>query len=223
MKRYTLFVLLCGLAWGQAADYANSGYRTLEGRENVARTLTAHDRDTRQRPLNLVERLKIEPGMTVADVGTGPGYMLPHLSKAVGPGGMVIAEDIFPDFLEKARDRARLNNLNGVEFVQGTERDPRLPAGAVDLVLVLDAYHHFDYPQQMLAAIGAALKPGGRLAIVEYYKNGFRDPKHIRVDEKELIQEVESAGFQLALNEEFNPKSQYLAVFKKSPETRGAQ
>ena len=221
--RFTLFTLLCGLVWGQAADYANSGYRTPEGRENVARTLTAHDRDTRQRPLALIERLGIQQGNTVADVGTGAGYMLPHLSQAVGPGGRVIAEDIFPDFLEKARDRVRQSNLNGVEFVLGSDRDAKLPAAAVDLVLVLDAYHHFDYPQQMLSAIASALKQGGRLAIVEYYKNGFRDPKHIRMDEKELIQEVESAGFQLASIEEFNPKSQYLAIFRKTSPIQGAQ
>jgi ubiquinone/menaquinone biosynthesis C-methylase UbiE len=163
----------------------------------------------------LIEKLNIAPGMTVADIGTGVGYMIPFLKSAVGTEGKVIAEDIFPDFLEQARERAAQDGAAKVEFILGTERDPKLPPASVDLALVLDAYHHFDYPEEMLAGIAKGLKAGGRLAIVEFHREGFRDPKHIRMTQEELIREVERAGFRLLSVEDFLPKVQYLAIFRK--------
>ncbi|MBM3812768.1 MAG: class I SAM-dependent methyltransferase [Acidimicrobiia bacterium] len=214
--RITLLLAFAALsAFPQAADYANSGYKTKEGRERVATTLSSHDRDTSQRPLDLVKALKLSPGMTVADIGTGVGYMLPFLHEAVGPNGKIVAEDIFPDFLEKAKVYATEKKIANVEFVQGTEKDPRLPPAAVDIALVLDAYHHFDYPAEMLAGLAKGLKPGGRLAIVDFYKNGFRDPKHIRLDEADVIKEIEANGFQLISSEPFTEKRQFIALFRK--------
>jgi len=107
--------------------------------------------------------------------------------------------------------------------VQGTERDPKLEAGAADLILVLDSYHHFDYPEEMLAHLARALRPGGRLAIVEYYKRrgamSGEDPdralKHIRLDADDMVKEVEAAGFRLAWRRDHVPGSQYIAVFGK--------
>jgi len=214
--RITLLLAFAALsAFPQAADYANSGYKTKEGRERVATTLSSHDRDTSQRPLDLVKALKLSPSMTVADIGTGVGYMLPFLHEAVGPNGKIVAEDIFPDFLEKAKVYATEKKIANVEFVQGTEKDPRLPPAAVDIALVLDAYHHFDYPAEMLAGLAKGLKPGGRLAIVDFYKNGFRDPKHIRLDEADVIKEIEANGFQLISSEPFTEKRQFIALFRK--------
>ena len=170
-----------------------------------------------------VFRQLIKPGMTVVDLGTGVGYMLPHLSAAVGAGGSVIAEDIQQDFLDKAKAKARQEHLDNVQFVLGTDRDPRLTAGSADLILVLDAYHHFDYPEQMLARLSEALKPSGRLAIVEYYKRrgamGTGDPdraiSHIRLDAGGVVTEVEANGFRLLKRQEHVLGSQYIAVFEK--------
>jgi SAM-dependent methyltransferase len=215
MKRILGFLLSGALAIGQLAEHANKRYQTEEGRRSIAATLGAHDRDARQRPRELVEKLNIAPGMTVADIGTGVGYMIPFLKAAVGAEGKVIAEDIFPDFLEKARERASQDGRANVEFILGTERDPKLPPATADLALVLDAYHHFDYPEQMLAGIAKGLKPEGRLAIVEFHPEGFRDPKHIRMGQQELIREVEKAGFTLLSVEDFLPNVQYLAIFRK--------
>ncbi len=207
----------------QVASDANAGYRTHEGRERVGAALGDPARDARQRPKELVAALGIRPGSTVVDLGTGVGYMLPYLSHAVGGRGRVVGEDIAQDFLDDARKRASAAHLENVTFVLGTERDPRLPAGAADLVLVLDAYHHFDYPQEMLARIGEGLRPGGRLAIVEYYKRrgamGPGDPDrpltHIRLDADGVVKEVEAAGYTLLWRRDHVPGSQYIAMFAK--------
>ena len=225
MKRFVCLVFLCApLSWGvasaQVADKANEGYKTKEGREGVAKNLADPKRDERQRPRELVEFMNLGPGMSVADVGTGVGYMLPFLGHAVGPNGRVFAEDIQTDFLDKARTRVRVGNLNNVTFVLGTDRDPKLPADSMDAVLVLDVYHHFDYPETMLGHLRDSLHSDGKLYIVDYYKrpdampNG-RAVEHIRLDEDDVIKEVEANGFKLVSQHEHIPKSQYVAVFQK--------
>lgn len=212
MRLITLLLSVAS-AYGQVAATANSGYKTTEGRERVAKTLAASDRDGRQKPQELVDALQIKTGMTVADLGTGVGYMLPYFSKAVGPSGKVLAEDIFPDFLAQAKQTVARNSLTNVEFIHGTDKDPKLPAGAVDLAFTLDAYHHFDYPELMLAVVKKSLRPGGRVAIVDFYKAGFRDPAHIRLDQADVIKEVESFGFKLVSKSDHLPGTQYIAVF----------
>jgi SAM-dependent methyltransferase len=186
MKLVMTAVLAAACALAQVAGTANSGYRTPEGRAQVAASLGASDRDARQKPRELVAALELKPGMTVVDLGTGVGYMLPHLSAAVGAGGSVIAEDIQQDFLDKAKAKARQEHLDNVQFVLGTDRDPRLTASSADLILVLDAYHHFDYPEQMLEIVGGAeaLWPPGDRGVLQAPgshgdgRSGSRDLPH---------------------------------------------
>jgi ubiquinone/menaquinone biosynthesis C-methylase UbiE len=211
---------LCGAALlcAQVAQHANENYRTEQQRANMMRTLAGADRDARQRPRELVAAMQLKPGMTVVDVGTGPGYMLPFLSEAVGPSGRVIAEDIFPDFLERARKRSEEAKLSNVTFVQGDEKDARIPAAAGNVALVLDVYHHFDYPADMLGSIRRGLKPDGRLIIVEYHKskeamNG-RGEEHVRLGIDDAIGEIEANGFKLVSRRDFVPKVQWIGVFR---------
>lgn len=211
-------LLLCLASAGlnaQVAGTANSGYKTEEGRARVAKTLAASDRDGRQKPKELVDAMQLKPGSTVVDLGTGVGYMLPYLVTAVGANGKVIAQDIFPDFLKQAKETAAKANLDNVTFIHGTDRNPSLPPNAVDVVFTLDAYHHFDFPSDMLANIRASLKEGGRFALVDFYKAGFRDPAHIRLDQADVIKEVESNGFQLQTKMDHMPGTQYIAIFTK--------
>jgi ubiquinone/menaquinone biosynthesis C-methylase UbiE len=215
MKILVAFLAFVAVAFPQAAANANNGYKTEEGRANVAKTLLASDRDGRQKPKELIEAMQIKPGSTVVDLGTGAGYMLPFLSAAVGPNGKVLAEDIFDDFLKQARATAEKNSLSNVEFIKGTDRDPMLPANTADIVFTLDAYHHFDYPAQMLGVIARSLKPGGRFILVDFYKAGFRDPAHIRLDQADVIKEVESNGFQLVSKADHMPGTQYIAIFTR--------
>ena len=182
----------------------------------MIQTLTDPSRDARQRPRELITALGIKPGMTVIDLGTGPGYMLPHLSEAVGTNGRVIGQDVFPDFLSKARERA--SALKNVSFVEGTARSTNLPANTADLILVLDVYHHLDYPEQTLTDLRRALKPGGRLAIVEYHKNDIAmnggAKEHVRLGESDAIAEIESNGFRLLNKSDFAPQVQWLGIFQ---------
>ena len=220
--RSALLALLAAAAAlpGQVARQANSHYQTEEGRSAIARGLAAPDRNATEKPRELVQAMGLQPGMTVADIGTGIGYMLPFLSRRVGPGGRVVAEDIFDDFLAAARQRAQDQKLANVTFVKGTETDPHLPENALDEALALDVYHHFNYPEKMLAAIHQALKPGGKLVVVEYYKRPGAMPggdamTHIRLDQPELIQEIEAYHFRLVSQREHIPGSQYMLILEK--------
>src|ERR671933_24546 len=98
MRAAFVFAAAALICSGQVAQHANERYQTREGRDAIAATLTSDGRERTQQPRELVASLGLRAGMTVADVGTGAGYMLPYLSEAVGPSGRVIAEDIFPDF-----------------------------------------------------------------------------------------------------------------------------
>ena len=217
-----LVVLLFSAAFAQVADKANSAYKTPEGREQVARTLVAPDRDARQKPEELVQAMLLKPGMVVADIGTGAGYMLPFLSRAVGPSGRVLAEDIQDDFLEKARGKAESEKLGNVTYIKGGETDPMLPKSGVDVALALDSYHHYDYPEKMLAGIRRGLKPGGKLVVVEYYKSATAMPngralEHIRLDAPDVIKEIEANGFRLVSRREHVKDSQYMVTFQSVP------
>jgi|HubBroStandDraft_1064217.scaffolds.fasta_scaffold01836_4 predicted methyltransferase len=220
MSRTLLLAACCTTLWSQVATDANQRYQTAEGRKAIAANLGSAERDATERPQELVDAMGLKPGMAVADIGTGVGYMLPYLSRAVGPSGHVIAEDIFDDFLKAAKQRAGEQKLGNVAFIKGTETDPHLADGSVDVILALDSYHHYDYPEKMLAAFVQALRDGGRLVVVEYYKRPNAMPggdavKHIRLDEPDLVREIERNGFRKVSEHEHIKDSQYMVVFEK--------
>ncbi len=217
MKTLLLILAAAATLAAQVAESANKSYQTVEQREGMLRNLAAADRAERLKGEAIVQALHVRPGTTVADLGTGGGAMLPLFSAAVGAGGKVMAEDIFPDFLERAKKQnAQLAN---VTYLLGTERDAKLPPGSCDLAVTVDAYHHYDYPKEMLASIRRGLKPGGRFVIVDYYKRpgampaGANAMEHIRIDKDDVVKEVESSGFQLVESIEHTPGKQYLVIF----------
>ncbi len=221
MRVACLLLSISVSAWPQVAREANKDYDTNENRAKMIERLDAPARLANLQPPELVSRLRITSGSTVVDLGTGIGTLLEHLSRAVGPGGRIIAEDIHSDFLDYARKRTGAAHLSNVEFVLGTEVDPKLPDNSADLVVVVDAYHHFDYPEQMLAAIKRSLRPAGRLGIVEYHKKRGAmevDPDfaltHIRAGSDEVVREVEAAGYTLLWRRDHAPDRQYIAMFQ---------
>jgi ubiquinone/menaquinone biosynthesis C-methylase UbiE len=221
MKQILIGALALAAAHAQVAGQANSGYQTEQGRKSVAANLANPTRDQNQKPGQLVRDMGLQEGMTVADIGTGVGYMLPFLSRRVGASGKVIAEDIFDDFLSAARERAANQKLENVTFVKGSETDPSLPEAQVDVALVLDAYHHFNFPEKMLASIHKSLKPDGKLVIVEYYKRSGamgrgNAEQHIRIDMPDVIKEVEANHFHLIAERETIPDSQYMLLLRRN-------
>jgi ubiquinone/menaquinone biosynthesis C-methylase UbiE len=221
MKLIAFVLAFGGALAAQVAGQANAGYKTPEGRKQVAASLADPARDQTMKPGQLMNEMGLKPGMTVADVGTGIGFMLPFLSRRVGPTGHVIGEDIEDDFLAMARQTADKQQLNNVTFVKGSSTDPKLPDDGVDIAMLLDVYHHFDYPEKMLAAIHKALRPDGRLVIVEYYKRETAMPNgraltHIRLDMPDVIKEVEANHFHLIEEKERIKNVQYMLVLEKS-------
>ncbi len=217
MRRSTLLLIFALLTTQavrpQVASKANENYKTKDGRDGVAKTLDNPNRDKSQKPEEIIAALEVQPGMTVADIGTGTGYMLPFLSRAVGAGGKVFGEDIQNDFLDRARAKIGDDKLSNTQIYLGTETDPRLPAGSVDIELVLDVYHHFDYPDKMLANLARALKPGGRLVIVDFYKKDR--PDHIRLEREDVVKEIEANGFRVAAQRDKVGNNQYMVTFVK--------
>ena len=124
-------------------------------------------RDVWQRPAEVMDALDAKPGSVVADVGAGGGYFTLRLAARVGPQGKVYAEDILKDRIENIRSRAAKENLAQIETILGTPNDPQLPAGALDAVIVVNAYHEFREYDAMLQAIFRGLKPGGIFAVID--------------------------------------------------------
>lgn len=205
-------------AQGQVAEKANERYRAPEGRKAMLENLGAADRASRIQAEGIVKALAIRPGQHVVDIGTGGGALLPQLSAAVGPKGKVYAQDIFDEFLAAAQKKTEEEKLANVEIVRGTERNLNLKPGTVDLAVTVDAYHHFDYPGEVLASLRKAMKPGGRFAIVDYYKRpgamtGVDAVQHIRLDVADVIKEVTGFGWKLVEQRVHVPNSQYIVVF----------
>jgi precorrin-6B methylase 2 len=126
------------------------------------------ERETEEQPEQLVGRLQLKPGDVVADIGAGTGYLTRRLARKVGPTGKVFAVDVQQEMIELLRTSMAALRLTNVVPILGTVRSPRLPEAAVDLVLMVDVYHEFDFPYEMMTGICRALKPNGRVVFVEY-------------------------------------------------------
>jgi precorrin-6B methylase 2/mono/diheme cytochrome c family protein len=154
-------------------------------------------RDKEERPEMLMSALEIRPGATVADVGSGTGYFTWRLAQQVGPKGKVYAVDVQQRMLDLTRTAVTAHKLNNVDYVLATESSPRLPERSCDLVLLAYAYHEFGEPAEMMRAIRRALKPGGRVVVLEYAKESTiapASPLH-KMSFEEIRREIEPMGF----------------------------
>jgi predicted methyltransferase len=158
-------------------------------------------REVYDRRAQIVEATGVAPGMVVADIGAGTGLFTRLFAPRVNPAGMVIAVDISKTFVENILRTSRERNLNNVQGVVNTPTDVALARESVDLAFVCDTYHHFEYPQSMLASIHRALKPNGTLVIVDFERvPGVSSSwvlNHVRAGKETVIAEIEAAGFKL--------------------------
>jgi len=179
-------------------------------------------RESRQREEDcrmLLEALQLEPGQTVCDLGCGNGFYTLELARRVGPEGIVYAVDIQPEMLRLLVARARQAKLFNIRPVLGTVIDPRLPAGAVDLVFCVDVYHEFSHPELMLARIRESLRPAGQIVLAEFRGEDLAvpiKPLH-KMTKAQVKQELEPNGF--ALVREFDKLPwQHLMFFGRTEE-----
>jgi ubiquinone/menaquinone biosynthesis C-methylase UbiE len=150
------------------------------------------ERVKEEEPAKLDEALAIKPGMVVADVGAGSGYHTFRMARQVGEKGKVIASDIQPQMLDLIKQKARTQKVTNIVPVRGTPKDPKLPANAVDLILMVDVYHEFEFPFEMTEKMVAALKPGGRLAFVEFKLEDDKVPIKLvhKMTERQVLKEM---------------------------------
>jgi predicted methyltransferase len=163
-------------------------------------------RDTWQRPQEVMDALELKSGSAVADVGCGDGYFTFRLADRVGPTGTVYAVDILADHIQKVRERATERRLPQIIAVVGDPDDPHLPPNSLDAILVVHAYHEFSAYEAMLSHFLATLKPGGRLAVIDYVAEPGKPRSEYMHDHRippELVQqEVGRDGFQLIRREQ---------------------
>jgi predicted methyltransferase len=208
---------LCALALAlaQAAMHAQARHGRLFPPRDLG-LLEGPDRDAWQQPGRIMDALGIGDGSVVADIGAGGGWFTVRLARRVGPNGVVYAEDVQRQMIESIERRVQREALRNVRTVLGTPEDPRLPLGALDAVLIVDAYHEMDHRVALLRNVAASLKPNGRLGIVDFRLEGGGPgpPREERMAPELVIADAEAAGLRLIAHEEFLP-FQYLLVFGK--------
>ncbi len=191
--------------------------RQIAGIATNAKWLERGAREQEEAPEKALQLVGIRPGMVVADVGAGTGYMTTRLARIVGPTGKVYANDVQPAMLQIIQDKARTEHLSNVEIVRGTDTDARLPENAIDLALLVDVYHELWHPQEMLRSIRRSLKANGELVLVEYRKEDPTIPiadTH-RMSVADARTEVEAEGFTFDRLIPGLPR-QHIMVFRKA-------
>lgn len=159
-------------------------------------------RDTREREERcsiMLAKLGVEPGMTVCDMGCGNGFYSLPLAKMVGKNGQVLAVDVQPEMLSLLRDRSELYGLTNISPILGSFHDPHLPPNSVDLMILVDVYHEFSHPEQMLRAIRRSLKPDGVAVLLEYRTEDPDVPiKRLhKMSKEQIMKEWPANGFEL--------------------------
>jgi ubiquinone/menaquinone biosynthesis C-methylase UbiE len=177
--------------------------------------LVRPERESEEHPDQALDALKIERGSVLADIGAGVGYFTWRMADRTGPAGIVYAEDIQPEMIRLLQKNIAERKLTNVRPVLGTFTDPKLPPNSIDLMLLVDVYHEFSDPVKMVDAMRAALKPNGRLVLLEYRAEDpdvpIR-PEH-KMTLKQVRAEIEPQGFRFDENIEVLPW-QHIIVFR---------
>ena len=173
------------------------------------------DREQEEQPTKAIELMQLKATDVVADIGAGTGYFSFRIAPKV-PKGKVLAEDIQPEMLDLVNRAAKKDHVTNVQTILGTIEDPKLPENAVDVVLMVDAYHEFDHPREMMLGIVKGLKSGGRVIDIEYRAE---DPEvnikpHHKMTEAQAIKEMAAVGLRHVKTYEDLPQ-QHLMVFEK--------
>ena len=197
---------------GPAAAQTPHGHQhSFHGAENWAQIFDDPQRDATQKPHAVIQALALKPDAIVADIGSGTGYFSVRLAHFV-PKGRVYGTDIEPDMVNYLAERAKREKLDNVTAIAAMPDDPRLPE-KVDLALMVDVYHHIADRSAYLKQLRHSLKPGGRVAIIDFRMDSpVGPPKSARIDPKRVTAELAGAGYALLQEHAFLP-NQYFLVF----------
>lgn len=180
-------------------------------------------RETYQKRKEIVEACQIDPGMTIADIGAGTGLFTRLFADAVGKNGIVYAVDISPKFLEHIRDSAAKMNLSNVKTILGNDYSAELPESSIDVVFICDTYHHFEFPSRMMTSIHKALKPHGRVVLIDFIRVADQSTdwvmSHVRAGEDVFEREITECGFKRVSEVDGLLKENYLIIFEKVEST----
>ena len=177
--------------------------------------LERDSRETDERPGQVVDSLQLAPNDVVADIGAGTGYFTFRIAPRV-PNGRVFAVDIQPEMLDIMRQRINGQQIDNVTLVRGTEKDPSLPADTIDVAIMVDAYHEFAYPREMMASLRESLQPGGRVVLVEYRKEDPSvpiKPLH-KMSEAQVRKEMRAVGLEWVKTLDMLPRQHFIVVKK---------
>lgn len=161
-------------------------------------TLEAESREIYAHRAELADLVGPQKGQAIADIGAGSGFMALLFAERVGPTGTVYAVDINPKMMENVAKVAKKQGLKQLKTVTCTDKSTELPPQSVDLVFICDTYHHFEYPNTVLASIHQALKPGGQIVLVDFKRDDSAEPwifNHVRAGKEGFSKEIEANGF----------------------------
>lgn len=177
--------------------------------------LERESRKTEENPDLTVQKLDLQPDDVVADIGAGTGYFSFRMAQQV-PEGKIYAVDIQPEMLAEITSLKEEKNVANIETVLGTEENPNLATASIDLALMVDAYHEFAYPREMMENIVQALKPGGRVVLLEYrQENPMIMIKYLhKMSQRQVKKELQAVGLKWQSTKEFLPEQHFL-VFSK--------
>jgi len=211
--RYALFALCTALFAGLAAAQApHTHQHSFSDAEKWSHVFDDPERDAWQKPHQVIKALAFKPDARVADLGAGTGYFSARLANML-PTGRVYAVDIEPDMVRYLEARAKRESLRNLTAIAGTPADPRLPE-KVDLILLVDVYHHIEDRARYFSKLRASLRPGGRIAIIDFRLDSPEGPPPAaRIAPETVKAEMKAAGHALAAEHPFLPY-QYFLVFR---------
>ncbi|HEV7821083.1 MAG TPA: class I SAM-dependent methyltransferase [Burkholderiales bacterium] len=214
--RYVFFALCIGIAPGSYAQNPHTHQHAFGDAQKWSKVFDDPERDAWQKPHEVIQALALKPDAIVADIGAGTGYFAVRLAHNV-PNGRVYAVDTEPDMVKHLAERAKANGVNNLTAVAAKPDDARIPE-KTDVLLLVDVYHHIDKREAYFRKLAEALKPSGRVAIIDFAPDSpIGPPKSARVLPGRVTSELKAAGYDLVQEHTFLP-NQYFLVF--SPATR---
>ncbi|MFP6873096.1 MAG: methyltransferase domain-containing protein [Verrucomicrobiales bacterium] len=175
-------------------------------------------REEEERTSEMIKELRLKEGMAVADIGSGNGYHTLMMAKLIGETGKAYAVDIQPEMLRMLETRAKKSGLKNIVSVENRYWDADLPEKSIDLALMADVYHEFSHPEEMLASIRRALKPGGQIVLLEFRTEDLKvpiKPEH-KMSKAQVVREMTVNGFRLSRSYDKLPW-QHLLFFTEKP------